>query len=264
VIIAGVDGGLRVITQIAHQEQCGRIAAAWGNHAFARPEPWEPVVRAAGMHDEGWRPWEDEAGVDAAGRPRGFTDMPEDVHCAIHARSAAAARDAGVRVGLLVGMHVSGLPMRRLGLDGPMPVPGDRGAAVEDLVRSQAAHARQLRSAIGEGVEVASWAWAAYRVLQAVDLLSLYLTWRGLASAEAWTLPRVPRCQGDERGRELVIRPAGARACSVSPWPFASARVSAPIDYRIIEDRPYRDAAALAAALVAAPTVRQDMELVAT
>ncbi len=260
-ITAPSEGRLRVITQTAHQEQCGLIAAAWGNAAFARPGPWEPVVRAARVHDEGWRAWEEAPDVDADGHPRGFTDMCEAVHCRIHDRSAALARDEGSRVGLVVGMHVAGLPMRRLGLDGPMPAPGERGPAVGELVRSQALHARRARAAIGEGAEVASWAWAAYRILQAVDLLSLYLTWRGLASADAWTLPRVPRCPGDEQGTDLRVRPAGPLACRVSPWPFGAPRVSAPVECRIIEDRAYEDAAALSAALSAAPMTRLDMEI---
>lgn len=262
-IVARVPDGLRVITQTAHQEQCRRIMSAWGNDGFARPLPWESVVTAAGMHDEGWRAWEQHPEVDGEGHPRGFTAMPPAGHCAIHARSAAAARGVGQRVGLLVGMHVTGLTMRRLGLDGPIPAVGGRGDAIRALVRDEAGHGRAVREALGEGPHLASWAWAAYRLLQAVDVLSLYLTWTGLISGSIWTLPRVPRCEGDEAGADLCVCPAGDAACSVAPWPFGPDVVPAEVECRIIDDRPYADDAELGAALDAAPVEQVPMEVVA-
>ena len=262
-IVARVPEGLRVITQTAHQEQCRHIMSAWGNDGFARPLPWEPVVAAAGVHDEGWREWEQHPGVDGEGHPRGFTDMPPAGHCAIHARSATAARDEGPRVGLLVGMHVTGLTMGRLGLDGPMPALDSRHEAIRALVRDEAGHARAVRAAVGEGPHLAAWAWAGYRLLQAVDVLSLYLTWTGLISGSTWTLPRVPRCEGDEAGADLRVCPAGESACSVSPWPFRPDAVPAAVECRIIDDRPYADAADLGAALDATPVERVPMEVVA-
>jgi len=263
VIIARVPDGLRVITQTAHQEQCRAIMSAWGNADFARLRPWGPVVAAAGVHDEGWRQWEQHPGVDGEGHPRGFTAMPVDEHCAIHARSAAEARAQGARVGLLVGMHVIGLTMRRLGLDGPMPVLGRRDASVRALVRAEARHARALRAGAGEGPRLASWAWAAHRLLQAVDVLSLYLTWTGLGSGDDWTLPRVPRCEGDEAGADLRVSPAGEAACSVAPWPFGPEVVPAAVECRMIDDRAYDDDADLSAAVQAAPVERVLMEVTA-
>ena len=262
-IVARVPDGLRVITQTAHQEQCRRIMSAWGNHDFARPLPWEPVVAAAGVHDEGWRAWEQHPGVDGEGHPRGFTAMPPAGHCAIHARSAAAARDEGPRVGLLVGMHVIGLTMGRLGLDGLMPALGGRDDAIRALVRGEAGHARAVRAEIGEGPHLASWAWAGYRLLQAVDVLSLYLTWTGLISGSTWTLPRVPRCEGDEAGADLRVCPVGEVACSVSPWPFGPDTVPAVVECRVIDDRSYADDADLGAELDAAPVEQMPMEVVA-
>ncbi len=262
-IITRVPDGLRVITQTAHQAQCRRIMSAWGNSGFARPLPWEPVVAAAGVHDEGWREWEKHPRVDGEGNPQGFTEIPPAGHCGIHARSAAAARRVGPRVGLLVGMHVTGLTMGRLGLDGPMPALGGRDDAIRALVRDEAGHARAARAECGEGPNLASWAWAAYRLLQAVDVLGLYLTWTGLIPGSTWTLPRVPRCEGDEAGADLRVCPAGETACAVAPWPFGPDAVPAPVECRIIDDRPYVDDADLGAALDAARVVQMPMEVVA-
>jgi hypothetical protein len=253
VILTPVDGAIRVVTQVDHQEQCGLLADAWGNAAFARPEPWDAVATAIAWHDEGWRGWEQAPGVLPDGRPRGFTDMALDEHVAIHRASAAAAAALGDRVALLVGMHGVGLVMRRMGLDGPMPPLAERPPPVRQLMSDWVRAARVQRGVIGEGRAVAEWSWSAYRILQAIDLLSLYLTWRGLASGERWTLPRVPRVPGDEAGAAITVTPVDGVTCALDPWPFAGDRVEAPVASRIINDQPYPDATALADALGAAP-----------
>ncbi len=264
-IITRAGGGLRVVSQVAHQEQCGLLAAAWGNEEFARMDAWDAVLTATACHDAGWREWEQHPDVGPDGTPRGFTDMDIDEHVAIHRASAAAAGSHGDRVELLVGMHVAGLVMRRLGIDGEAAALATRPEAARDLVTERAQAARRLRTRLGEGADLAAWAWSAYRVLQAIDLLSLYLTWRGLASAEEWTLRRVPRCTGDEQGIDLVVRPAPGRgegdtgpdhsacSCVVEPWPFSAPEVDAPVASRVIDDRPYRDADDLGQALEASP-----------
>lgn len=252
-IVTRVDGRLRVVTQVAHQEQCGLLMRAWGSTAFACLQPWDPVVAAAAVHDEGWREWEQHPGVLPDGAPQGFVQMDVADHVAIHRASARAAAPQGDRAALLVGMHGAGLVMRRMGLDAPFLPLDTRPEPARALVLDHAQAARALRARIGEGAAVAGWAWAAYRVLQAIDLLSLYLTWRGLPNREHWTLARVPRAQGDEAGVDIAVSPGGDRECLLQPWPFALSQVAAPVDARFIEDRPYHDDDDLAAALAAAP-----------
>jgi hypothetical protein len=244
-----------MVTQVDHQEQCGRLMSAWGNEAFARTEWWEQVVEAAARHDEGWRAWEDHPQVMPDGAPRGFVSMEPAAHVAIHRASAAAAETCGDRVGLLVGMHGAGLVMRRLGIDDGMPVLDERPEPMRLLVMDHAVAARARRSRLGEGMGLAEWAWTAYRVLQAIDLLSLYLTWRGLAAEESWSLRRVPRVPGDERGVDIAVTPVVGFTCALEPWPFADDRVDAPVRARVIEDRRYANDADLAAALAAAESV---------
>ncbi len=252
-IVTRVEGRLRVVTQVAHQDQCGLLMRAWGNAGFTCPQPWDPVVAAAAVHDEGWREWERHPGVLPDGAPQGFVQMDVAEHVAIHRASARAAVPQGDHAALLVGMHGAGLVMRRMGLDAPAPPLDQRPEPSRALVMDHARTARRLRARLGEGAAVAGWAWAAYRVLQAIDLLSLYLTWRGLANREQWTLGRVPRAQGDEAGVDIAVSPAGHRECLLHPWPFALPQVAAPVEARFIDDRPYGDADDLAAALAAAP-----------
>jgi hypothetical protein len=253
VIVTRVDGGLRVVRQVDHQEQCGLIAAEWGSVEFTRPQPWDAVVTACAWHDEGWRAWEEAPGILANGCPRGFAEMDAREHVAIHRASAAAAVPRGERVAALVAMHGMGLVMGRLGLDGPIPSLAERPDPVRALVVDAAGSARSRRTGLGEGVDVAQWAWAAYRILQAIDLLSLYLTWRGCAAREKWTLPRVPRVPGDEAGIMIDVTPVDEVTCALDPWPFSRDRVDAPVASRIIDDLAYPDDHALLRALRAAP-----------
>lgn len=252
-IVTRVDGAFRMVAQVDHQRQCGALAGAWGSAGFARPEPWDDVVTACAWHDEGWRGWEDSPGVLSDGAPRGFTDMKIDEHVAIHRASAAAAAPRGDRVALLVGMHGVGLVMRRMGLDGPMPPLAGRPAPVRALVADWARAAHQERMALGGDGAGAMWAWAAYRIIQAIDVLSLYLTWTGAVSRERWTLPRVPHVPGDEGGATISVMAVDDMTCALDPWPFTGERVDAPVGARVIEDRPYPDSAALSEALRAAP-----------
>jgi len=253
VIIARVPEGLRVVLQTDHQDQCRLMADEWGNADFARPHPWAPVVRAAGCHDEGWREWEATPRVLPAGEPQGFAQMEPEQHAAIHRRSIATAMSLDPRTGLLVSMHGAGLSLRRLGLDGRMPHVADRPDPIRDLIHDQAVLQRRVRAGVGEGTAIAGWSWDCYRLLQAWDLLSLYLTWRGLVGGDSWTLRRVPRSIGDEAGVDLAVTPVDDMTCALDPWPFRRARIEAPVRGRIIPDRPYDDHDALRAALEDAP-----------
>lgn len=235
--------------QVDHQDQCALIAAAWGNDDFRRPEPYGPLVTAAAVHDEGWRLWERAPRVDAAGRPVDFPDLDRAVHVVLYTYGIdlAAARDP--RVGLVVCMHGRGLYEKRLGLDGPAPDRATRPARERRFIEAEEARQARLEAAIG--TDVGDWAWAAFRLLQAWDVLSLYLVWRGLRSGGRWILPQVPRRPGDP-GVSLTVTPAGPDACHVDPWPFGPDEVALPIRVREIPDRPYTDRT-LAEALDAAP-----------
>ena len=52
------DGSLVLINQTDHAKISGVFAAHWGNGEFARPRPYEPAVRAAIYHDNGWKRYE--------------------------------------------------------------------------------------------------------------------------------------------------------------------------------------------------------------
>ncbi len=239
-----------VVRQVDHQHQCALMADAWGNKHFARPEPFGPLRDASAWHDEGWRRWEDAPCVDDAGRPVDFPDLDRAVHVALYRDGIRHALDRSEGAALLVSMHGQGLYERRLGLDGPPSPRARRRPEVRAFLDEQSALQQRLRGAVD-----ADWAWAAYRLLQAWDLLSLYLVWRALPAGRPGRLAKVPRRVGDDPGAELILTPTGPTSCACEPYPFSVDEVELPVAARVIDDRAYADHDDLRAALSAAEPV---------
>jgi len=250
-IVVRAGTRFRLIRQVDHQAQCGVMARAWGNATFVRPEPYEPLIEVADCHDEGWRGQDAAPHVDAAGYPVNFPDLERSIHAPMYELGIAEAVVRGAHVGLLASMHGQGLYEKRMGLDGPCPARDDRPVYEQAFLRDQERLQAELRATIGDGAALEAWAWAAYRLLQAWDVLSLYLCWNGLADAQEWVLPQVPRQIGDP-GIDIRLRPRGADACEVDPWPFADERLDLSVRARWIETRPYASNADLCAAVDAA------------
>src|ERR1700728_86878 len=69
-------GSLILIGQTDHAKLSGQCAAHWGNENFARPRPYEAVVRAAMFHDSGWYDYETSPSIAAdTGRPLNFMQL---------------------------------------------------------------------------------------------------------------------------------------------------------------------------------------------
>lgn len=251
-IVTPVSEGDVLVRQVDHQDQCALMAGAWGNASFARIGAHRSLEVAAACHDEGWRAWEETPRVNGAGRPVDFPDVDRAEHVALYTAAIDAAAGRDVRAGLLVSMHGTGLYRARLGLDSPVRAGAPKPDVVEHFLAQEDARQARLRARIGGGPVLERWAWAAYRLLQAWDLLSLALLWGRLAGREI-TLRRVPRHEDDGAGVDLVVRPTGRWQATVSPWPFAVAELELPVRARVIPSVSYADDAALGAALARAP-----------
>jgi Protein of unknown function (DUF3891) len=252
VIVSRWPGGLVLVRQVDHQDQCGLMADAWGNARFGRPEPFGPIALAARVHDEGWRAWEREPGVGADGAPVNFSAIERPTHVALYREgiARAAARDA--RAGLLVSLHGQGLYEGRRGLDPGPPTPrSDREPEVRAFLAEQDEVQAGLRARIGGGPGLEEWASAGYRLLQTWDVMSLFLTWGTLWDRGAATLPQVPRRAGDP-GVEVRLGAGAGGAATCAPWPFAAGEVELLVAARTVPDRPYASAADLADALARA------------
>jgi hypothetical protein len=249
VIVSRRPGGLVLVRQVDHQDQCGLMADAWGNERFARPEPFGPIALAARVHDEGWRAWEREPGVGPDGAPVNFSAIDRPTHVALYREGIAAAAAEDARAGLLVSLHGQGLYEGRRGLDpGPATPRAQREPEVRAFLAEQDEVQAGLRARIGGGRELDEWAWAGYRLLQTWDVMSLFLTWGALWDRGRVTLPQVPRASGDA-GVELTLTARGDGAAACDPWPFAERAVDLPVAARTVPDRRYASAGDLAAEL---------------
>ena len=256
-IVSARAEGLVIVRQVDHQAQCALMAEAWGNADFLCPEPFDPIRRAGAWHDEGWRSWEEAPEVDSGGRPLDFPDIDSVRHTALYREGIELATRGDPRAGLLVSMHGQGLYERRLGLDGAPKRRVDQPPHVRAFIEEQEDFQAGQRTALGGGEELDRWAWAAYRLLQAWDKLSLYLLWRGLPDARPGSLQAVPHDPGDP-GVDLRLTPAGPRAAICDPFPFSTDAVALPVAARVIPDRRYDSRDDLRYALREAPWVTRE------
>lgn len=247
-IVLCTGSRIRLVRQVDHQSQCGVMARAWGNEVFRRPEPYNALIDAADCHDEGWRGQDSAPHIDATGMPVNFPDLDRAIHAPMYELGIAEAVVRGAHVGLLASMHGQGLYEKRMGLDGTCPPREARPTYELAFLRDQERLQAELRAHIGDSDELRAWTWAAYRILQAWDVLSLYVCWNGLAEGRQWTLPRVPRTVGDD-GIDIHVCARDAQTCTVDPWPFAADTVDLSVPVRWIDEHAYASDAELCAAV---------------
>ena len=234
-------GRLLLVRQTDHMALSGRLAEAWGNDRFARPEPFGPLIVAAAEHDAGWADWEAAPRVDpATWRPYQFTDLPVEEHLAFyqHGVNAVAAKD--VHAGLLVNLHCQGLYNQRFGSAPEMTMSQhtpEQEAAIRRAIVALQAQERELGRRVQIELPVL---WEQYDLLQNFDLLSLALC-----------MPPVR----ERRIGSLTLRPAGDGAVTIDPWPFRQAEIVAELPARRIADRDYSDDKDLRQELAAAEAV---------
>ena len=176
---------LLLIRQMDHASLSGMLAAHWGNSTFARPEPRASVLLAAAQHDDGWEPWEAQPKVNpATRRPYRFTEMPVEEHLSFYLQGIDRVLQKDLYAGLLVNMHLAGLYRHRYGLDPILGLerfsPEVRLVVQKFLDRLETQQGRLREQLRREGTYPAATVadagiWTNYRLLQAFDLLSLFL-----------------------------------------------------------------------------------------
>src|SRR5215212_1029817 len=184
--------GLYLVDQNEHGRLAGEIAGRWGNDRFATPARRESAVRAAAMHDEGWREADEEPLFNAdAGRPLQFLEIDAADHVPLYARGVERVYELDPYAGLLVSMHWTGLYRSRWGMqDGRIEFAGEpaRDEAVEEQERRWIEVKRALtRDARRSDLEISLW--HTYDLLQTWDLLALYVPIVDLRPADAGVAP---------------------------------------------------------------------------
>jgi hypothetical protein len=276
VLISRRGGDLWLVTQPGHAVLAGVLAERWGNDRFARPEPREPVLLAASLHDAGWRGYDERPAFnEEAGRPYHFPEVPVPESVVFYGKHVDALYTRDAYAGALVGMHFAGFYAARFGVqEGPPaddPVGRDVVAAQE---RRWVAAARDLWGYKGLRSAFEARLWHNYELLQALDFLSLFLclvdvrvpsdrsatalpmpaTLRTLDQPPGGRiLPSVPTTVGGPHV-DIAVAVEGPGVVALDPFPFAG-----PLDVempaRAIPDRRYASEDEAAAALRAAAPI---------
>lgn len=246
----------QIVLQTDHADLSGQLAEAWGGPGFARPEPYEPLVRAARRHDDGWATWEQRPRLDADGAPQSFLTVPVPVHLAFYRAGVECVADEDPAAGLLVSMHMSGLYRQRYDVmpSPPRQLDEDVRDVADAFVRQEEDRQVALRRTLGADE---TWRWTSYALLQVFDVVSLYF---GLADVEVGApgaCESVPTRAGEDPVR-IAIEPLGPWRVRFDPYPFAADTVALTLRRRLVRKRAWRDHDAFRADLAATPfeTVR--------
>jgi hypothetical protein len=247
---------LVIVRQTDHMAQAARIAERWGNDRFPAPEHREETIRAAALHDSGWRIWEDQPTlVPETRRPRNLGEIETAVHADFYRAGVDAAATIDPYTGLLVSLHASVLYAGVEGWDLSTLTPPARSDLSEiqrAFIDGQTAMQQRLRTSLASSPRygaavVPARLWPAYLRLRAWDRLSLYFLYFGMGEN---ALDHSPSSDGEET---VALRQVGPRQATADPWPFDRETVSFPVVVTRLRDRRYANGDEFLQALVTAP-----------
>jgi hypothetical protein len=233
---------LLIVRQTDHMAQTARIAERWGNERYAAPECREEAIRAAGLHDGGWRLWEEHPTLQPeTGRPCNLGEIEIAVHAAFYRAGVQAAVAVDPYTGLLVSLHAAVLYAGVAGWDPLNLTPPDTSAldgVQRAFVADQVALQRRLRAEMAGNPRYAALVapdrlLPAYLRLRAWDQLSLYFLFHGMGDR---SIQHVPVREGDTI---VELHQTGPREATADPWPFDRPRVEFPVVETRIPDRCY-------------------------
>jgi hypothetical protein len=252
------DGSLILIGQTDHAKLSGQCAAHWGNQDFARPKPYEAVVRAAMFHDSGWYDYEASPTIAAdTGKPLNFMQVTWGKP---QRRVFEWAIDWMTRIdpysGLLLSKHRTGLQRGRYGkMTSPKAfntqnLPEDN----EDfLERNEEAQAAQLRN-----YDEAEF-WTNYQLLQTFDFISLFLCNKDVIDDAIEPVPT--SYDGKTPPARLTLKTVTGTTIAVDPFPFDVDPLRVQLVRREIDRNVFADAAAFREAYFKAIPVAVDFTL---
>jgi hypothetical protein len=212
------NGSLLLINQTDHCLLSGQLAAHWGNECFARPQPFESVIRAAAFHDCGWYRYQISPLLDEqTGEPPNFMKVPlDDIQIGAFQWGTDWMTGIDPYAGLLINKHRTGLWRGRYGaIQHPQ--------AYNEKKLPQQLEAFIIRNEARQEQEQGSWDkqefWTNYRLHQVWDLLSLYFC---VEEPKVDYIEPVPLSYqgGDNEGVRMTMTPSDARTVKIDPYPF--------------------------------------------
>jgi hypothetical protein len=210
------DGSLVLIAQTNHAELSGQFAANWGNDRFARPHPFQSVVRAAIYHDAGWYRYEAQPTYDVAAKTTpNFPQVPADpTQLAAYQWAIDWLTDIDPYAGLLVSRHRTGLWSERYHTisSPPLRQRGPLSELVTEFMKRNEARQEQALASLDRNDFAVN-----YHNLQVWDLLSLYLC---SAEPKSLVIEFVPVGYRQREGVRVSLEPLDGERISIEPYPF--------------------------------------------
>ena len=234
-IVNSTPAGWQIIYQQSHALLAMQLAYAWP--PTLPPDQWVGLLAAVAQHDdeqEAWRGRGGHHGLTAAGAPANFTQKAFSMEQA--AGVLAVARFQGRWRSLLTSLHLSCL------YEGLRGQAKETDAFLDELKTSQRQWQRALHLTKKE-------AGQAYTLLHWCDRLSLILC--------RHEIPEMGRAVEIFRGPDGTIhtlaQPEAGGPVLIHPWPFRAPEIDVSVEASVLTQLQFRDDAALAAALRAAP-----------
>ncbi len=262
-----------LITQPAHAELAGTMAAHWGNEEFTRPGNFaasgdsehlrREVVLAVAEHDNGWWEWEADPPLSAEdGLPQGLAEVLADPVAGMERWRLGIPRLAEQHpyASLLISDHAYWLYAVQFDTDPPPEFThhlqrGRRSLYSKELepeARRFLADVREMQGAFQRRLEEDSFWRAALepeqrnphaRLLQTLDAFSLAMCAAAIAPLEGEAkglgddhvvLEDVPRRSWEDRV-SLEIKPLGDGQIGIEPYPFDEAPLTVSVAARVAE-----------------------------
>jgi hypothetical protein len=244
------DGRLLCINQTTHALLAAAFCRYWGNHEFARPDPYAPVLLAIAQHDNGWYEWEQRPRLRSDGYPMDFLHDDDPLaKLALWTRGIDRVAAQHPYAGLLVGNHAAllyaGSPPNRMS--------GAVQAATSAFIEEQQRRAERARTLWCSEPEAIAWlnderVAANTRLLQFGDNASLQV-------CMPWPSPGVLRvCPVDNAGAYTAIAMEyDDKIITFDPWPFDVGEFEVAVHGRVLEQTQFSDESSYQRALADAP-----------
>jgi Protein of unknown function (DUF3891) len=242
------DGSLVLIAQTNHAELSGQFAANWGNDVFARPRPFQSVVRAAIYHDAGWYRYEARPTYDVATKTTpNFPQVPADpTQLAAYQWAIDWLTDIDPYAGLLISRHRTGLWSERYHTisNPPLRQRGPLSELVTKFMKLNEARQEQVLASLDRDEFAVN-----YHNLQVWDLLSLYLC---SAEPKSQAIELVPSRYQQRDDVRMSLEPLDGERISIEPYPFAVRPLKVCYAYKLLATHDFATEAAFLDAYYAA------------
>lgn len=242
-IVVEREQHVAVIRQTDHAKLASDFASHWGGGLFDGPDPLSSLKIACAMHDDGWHDPDEEPLFDETkGRPLHFLDIDLGKHSQFYAEGVAKAKKADPYGGLLTGMHWTGLYGGRWGTQQRRVFDPKQAAFLRDVVlkeeRDESELKHQLWSTTSERrSNFEGRLWMNYELLQALDLLSLFVCMEDLTDSSVTdTIGPVPQGMG-KGDADLRLEVMSEGVVSIDPYPFDTFELQVSVPSRDIGKR---------------------------